>query len=168
MYFWNIKKLKALIVERPLTEREALPYIIANALMYLLLTELISYLYSFHEVSAVAISYGFWDYLSVAFSIVITIMGSIWLFRKNKVQSENYFLQRITALGWVVMLRTTVFVLLASIILFFLVQIIASDFFNKIYDSNINVFLFGLCFYLYFYWYFGKHLTEIAEKATYD
>ena len=168
MYFWNIKKLKAQIIERPLTEREVLPYIIANALVYLLLMELISYLYSFHEVGAVDMPYGFWEYLSIAFSIVMTIMGCVWLFRKNKTRSENYFLQRYTALGWVVMLRTTVFVLLASIILFFLAQMVASDFFNKVFDSNISVFLFGLCFYLYFYWYFGKHLTEVAKKATYD
>jgi hypothetical protein len=168
MYFWNIKKLKAQLIARPLTERETLPYIIATALMYLILLEITIYGYSIDDGGAQAIPYGIWDYLSITISILITIFGSIWLFNKNKVRSENYFLQRYTALGWVVIVRTTVFVLFTFLILFALTQIIISDFFNKIFDSNISVFVFGLCFYLYFYWYFGKHLVEVAEKATYD
>ena len=168
MYFWNIKKLKAQIIERPLTEREVLPYIIAHALMYLLLMELISYVYSFHEVGAVTIPFGVWDYLSIVFAIVFTILGSIWLFKKNKVRSENYFLQRYTALGWVVMLRTTVIVLLVMLVLFVLTQIIISDYFNQLFDSGISTFFFGLFFYRYFYWYFGKHVAEVAQKATYN
>ena len=116
MYFWNIKKLKAQLIERPLTEREALPYVIAASLMYLLAFEILTYSYS--AVSNEAVPYGILDYISLAFTIAINILGTIWIFKKNKVNSENYFLQRYTALGWVVLIRIMVFFILAMILLF--------------------------------------------------
>jgi hypothetical protein len=168
MYFWNINKLKAHLIARPLTERETLPYIIATALMYLILIEITIYGYSIDDGGVQAIPYGIWDYLSITISIAITIFGSIWLFNKNKVRSENYFLQRYTALGWVVIVRTTSFILFVFIILFGLTQMIESEFIYEIFDSNLAALIFSQFFYVFFYWYFGKHLTEVAEKASYD
>jgi hypothetical protein len=173
MYFWNINKLKAQLIERPLTEKETLPYIIATVLMYVLLIELISFSHSFEVNSAESIAYGAWDYLFAALTFVISTLGIVWLFKKNKVQSENYFLQRYTALGWVVAVRTTSFILLFCIILFVLTILVSlsqasvPDFFVTTFESNIGSFLLVLSFYLYFYWYFGKHLAEVAQKANY-
>jgi NADH:ubiquinone oxidoreductase subunit 2 (subunit N) len=168
MYFWNIKKLKAQLIARPLTERETLPYIIATALTYLMMIEITIFGYSINDGSAQVIPYGIWDYVSVIFSIVITIFGSIWLFNKNKQRSENYFLQRYTALGWVVIVRTTSFILLLFILLFGLAQTIESEFFYKLFDSSLTGLIISQLLYVFFYWYFGKHLTEVAEKASYD
>jgi hypothetical protein len=167
MYFWNIKKLKAQLIERPLTDKETLPYVIATSLIYTFVFELMYFAFSLPpDLMVESEAYGISDFASFIVSLIVIIFGSKWIFNKNKVYNENYFLQRYTALGWVVMIRITVFLTLAILILGILFGIIGWDI-EKMFDSNLFLYFITAFFYLIYFWYFGKHISEVAQKATY-
>jgi hypothetical protein len=172
MYFWNIKKLKAQLIERPLTERETLPYVIAVSLMYFFALEVLTYSYT--AISSDPVPYSVWDYISAVFTVATTVLGTVWIFKKNKVSNENYFLQRFTALGWVVLIRVTAFLIFAIALIFIalLLPSIAGVFhwesYGSILESSTTFLVINVLFYLFYYWYFGKHIAEVAQKATYD
>jgi len=93
MYLWNIEKLKSKLTASPLTEREVLPYFLVFLGLYGL-------------VPLIPIEgMNFWDYVGGAWSLVLTLLGSIYLYFKNGGSSGHYFLQRYFAVGWVVAVR---------------------------------------------------------------
>ena len=155
MYFWNINKLKALLIERPMTEKEVLPYLVAT----MLLLTLVQYLPN-------ALNLKVLDYLEIVIVSTAVIVGTFWLYNKNRGDSGSHFLQRYFALGWVVMLRfilfvTPVFIGLVFLVSYFGIYNIESDATNW-----IDVLLISIS-ELILYWYFGRHLAEVARKATY-
>lgn len=159
MYFWNINKLKAQLIERPLTEKELLPYLIATLLMFTLIPYLPDTLH-----------FNAWDYLEMAIACLAVIIGTLWLYAKNlgsNIDNKgSHFLQRYIALGWVVLVRFIVFVIPVIILMAFL----ASNFalFNTESDATgwIDVMLITMIEVL-LYWYFGKHIADVAHNAKY-
>lgn len=104
MYFWQIESLKSLLVSRPLSEREVLPYAMGgSALVYLVS----SYPRRMN---------GIWDMAGAILGLVITVLGTIFIYRQNGGASGQHFLQRYVAIGWVVSIRWFVFVLVAAVI----------------------------------------------------
>ena len=155
MYFWNIKKLKALLIERPMTEKEVLPYLIAT----MLLLTLVQYFPN-------ALHFNAWDYLEIVIASIAVIIGTFWLYQKNLGDSGSYFLQRYFALGWVVSIRIVVFVTPVFIALVFLASYF--ELYNTESDATnwLDITLLTAIEVL-LYWYFGRHLAEVAQKATY-
>jgi hypothetical protein len=156
MYFWNIKKLKAQLIEKPLTEKQTLPYLIALILLY----DMSMYLPQ-PDV------YSWLDGLEVAISLGTTFFGIIWLFRKNHGDAGSHFVQRYLALGWVVLIRFFVF----SIPFFITVGILTYTLDLNTENTNITKWydtLILIILTIGYIWYFGKHLAEVAEKASYD
>jgi hypothetical protein len=104
MYFWQIEKLKSLLVSRPLSEREVLHYAMwSSALVYLIS----SYPRTMN---------GIWDMAGAILGLVITVLGTIFIYRQNGGASGQHFLQRYVAIGWVVSIRWFVFVLVAAVL----------------------------------------------------
>lgn len=155
MYFWNIKKLKALLIERPMTEKEVLPYLIAT----MLLLTLVQYFPN-------ALHFNAWDYLEIVIASITVIVGTFWLYRKNFGDKGSHFLQRYFALGWVVTVRFIVFVTPVFIALVFL----ASNFglYNAESEATnwVDTALLTVM-EVFLYWYFGKHLADVASNASY-
>lgn len=163
MYFFSLKKIKAQLIERPLTEKETLPYVIATALVYTVVIEILSWGASTGDK---AIVFTALDFINLVFGVLVTIFGTIWLYKKNKGDAGNYFLQRYTALGWVVMTRTSLY-LIAAVILVFMITGITSNPWSNLFESGVFYLVISVIFYVFFYWYFGKHIADVAEKAAY-
>ena len=155
MYFWNIKKLKANLIERPMTDKEVLPYLIAILLMF-----------TIAEYSPKPIHYNIKDYLEICIVTIANIFGTYWLYLKNNGNTGSNFLQRYFALGWVAVIRVIVFCL-PVVILFFIIgtalQVMTPDTKNTNWHDLIAIILLEI----YYFWYFGKHLVDVAQKATY-
>jgi hypothetical protein len=106
MYFWKVEELKKKLAAGPLTEREALPYLVlfmATAAATPLTT---------------VDPFNSWDYVETAASIALVIFGTIYAYRCNGGAAGSNFLQRFLAIGWVVVVRLiAMFVLPASFVL---------------------------------------------------
>src|SRR5262245_4674371 len=93
MYFWRIEKLKKQMAARPLSEREVLPYLVVFVAL------------------SVAVVYipqaplNVWDGLGAVWSVLLAVVGSIYIYRQNGGPGGQHFLQRYFAVGWVVTLR---------------------------------------------------------------
>jgi len=69
MYFWNLSKLKSQMAERPLTDREVLPYlVVCNAI--------IAAVYSL-----ALLPFNRWDALGVIWSVALAIGGTLYVYR---------------------------------------------------------------------------------------
>src|SRR4029450_13758644 len=103
MYFWRIERLKAQMATRPLSEREALPYLI----VFVGLSAAVVYIPQ--TMSNV------WDGLGAAWSVALAVVATIYIYRQNGGADGQHFLQRYFAIGWVVGIRWLVILVLATI-----------------------------------------------------
>jgi len=148
MYFWKISKLKSDLINQPLPESESFKYLIANAVVYGLA------MIPFGEKNI-------WDiYFSIA-TLVITILGTIYIYGCNRGANGKNFLQRYVSLSWVVGIRWIVLIALPIIILYY----IAIGIYFGIVSYTINpldIILFSILLVSYF-WLLGKHMKEVAK-----
>jgi hypothetical protein len=79
MYFWQNQRLKSLLVSRQLSEREVLPFAMgSSALVYLIS----SYPRRMN---------GIWDMAGAIIGLVITVLGTIFIYRQNGGASGQHF-----------------------------------------------------------------------------
>ena len=81
MYFWRIGNLKTELAARPLSEREALPYLVASMVVLTAATYIPQ------------AEYTLWDYLTAAWSISLAAVGTIYIYRENGGARGRHFLQ---------------------------------------------------------------------------
>jgi hypothetical protein len=147
MYFWSIKKLKAQLIERPLIEKEVLPYLIAT-LLILTLAQYASQPGNFNH----------WDYLELLLIILINITGTYLLYKKNEGDFGTQFLHRYFVLGWVIMIRVFVFALPVIVLSVFIGRVSGLTSGNDTDTSWLDV-LNVSSVEIFYYWYFSKHLA---------
>ena len=148
MYFWNIKKLKADLKDKPLTEKQILPYVIATLVLYYL--------------SAVIapVSSDRNGILETSLIVLSIVIGTYWLFKKNHADAGQYFIQRFFAIGWVASIRFGIFSLVISVLLY-ASSILKVD---TASTSNAELIIESILIILG-YWYIGTHITEVANEA---
>ena len=146
MYFWRINEIKRRLVTSPLSDREALPYLVAYSAM-----------------AAIGMlvppeNYNRWDFVSGLLSVGFTILGTIWVYRRNGGSSGTYFLQRFLAIGWVVALRLLA-VAGPTLIVFYMVVSVTvedtpgSDWYDVVILGGVE---------LAFYQRLGSHVRDVA------
>ncbi len=123
MYFWNIEGLKSKLTAALLTDREVLPYFI----VFLVLMMGLEFL--------PPEKMNLWDYLTTAYAILISIFGTLYLYRKNGGSAGVHFIQCYMAVGWVVGVRW-----MALVLPLFFVFRIATDLPT---ESNVGVFTYN-------------------------
>lgn len=153
MYFWRIEKLKAHMIQQPLTEREVLPYLLASSILLAVCLAVFRHL----PVS------GLWDDYSSAFNILLAAFGTYYIYLQNQGTHGEHILQRYIVLGWVVSIRWLVGFLLGSIILMIGLTIAglsplgeSSQIINAIYEALASLVL---------YWLIGHHVRDVALKT---
>jgi len=114
MYFWRIEKLKTQMVARPLTDREALPYLVGHV-----------------AISAVVCCFplaisNVWDGLGGVWTVFLAVVGTIYIYRQNDGADGQHFLQRYLAIGWVVALRWLVIIAVCAFPLFIAVEVVGA------------------------------------------
>jgi hypothetical protein len=155
MYFWNIKKLKADLIAKPLTEKQTLPYLIAAVFFYTLIIELAIFLLSAQVTSE---EYSKWDFISALFNLGSVIFGLKWLYQQNKGDSGSYFTQRYLAINWVASIR---FMLVTALYLFVTVNLGEYPAYSWLGTLTYILFLVA------YFWYVGKHIANVANNADY-
>ena len=150
MYFWRIGRLKADLAARPLSDREALPYLIVSAAVWVMVT------------AFPASSFNVWDALSVGWSVLLAIFGTIFIYRQNGCAAGQQFLQRYFAIGWVVAVRWFAALVVAMVALFFVLEALGlwSD-----VTTRYEV-LFIAAAELIVYWRIGHHVGDVARASN--
>src|SRR5258706_5406001 len=142
MYFWRIKDLKAKLQERPLTEREVLPYL----LVYLVLTAATT-VFPMETMNS-------WDYVIATGVLVLTVAGTVYTYQCNGGANGSHFLQRYFAIGWVVAVRWAAVVVPLFIVLTAILGIPK--------DTNWHIALYFAIVGALFYQRLGHHIREVA------
>jgi hypothetical protein len=150
MYFWSIEKLKTEMAARPLSEREALPYLVVFAG----LSAAVGYIPQ--TMSNV------WDGLGAAWSIALAVVATIYIYRQNGGADGQHFLQRYLALGWVVSVRWILVLILVAVAFHGTLAAVGSD----TESTHWYDFLFLAVVEVVIYWRIGHHVRDVARRAT--
>ena len=82
MYFWRIEQLKTEMAARPLSEREALPYLV----VFVALSSAVAYIPQTTQ--------NLWDGVGTVWSVLLAVVGTIYIYRQNGGAGGQHFLQR--------------------------------------------------------------------------
>lgn len=80
MYFWRIEALKRQMTARPLSEREALPYLVVTAAF----TTTVPYIPQATQ--------NVWDGLGGVWSVLLAVVGTIYIYCQNGGADGQHFL----------------------------------------------------------------------------
>lgn len=149
MYFWRIEKLKSEMAARPLSEREALPYLV----VFVGLCAAVGYI-----PQSVA---NVWDGLGAFWSVALAVLGTIYIYRQNGGADGRHFLQRYFAIGWVVAIRWLAIVILAAVAFSALIEFLG----NESEETTWYEFLFLAIVEIVVYWRIGHHVRDLAERT---
>jgi len=159
MYFWKIDKLKKDLAKQPLSESESFKYLFATIILYSLA------MIPFPENNL-------WDVIDSLIGGVITVFGVWYIYKCNRGSMGSNFLQKYLSIGWVVGIRWLVFVLLPTVIVYFIAKGIyygiTAETYADIADIPENttlsdVLVLNLLFITYF-WLFGKHIKDTVKN----
>jgi len=150
MYFWRIEKLKTQMAARPLTDREALPYLV----VYVTLSAIVCCF-------PLAIS-NVWDALGGAWTAILAVIGTIYIYRQNGGADGQHFLQRYLAIGWVVTLRWLVVIVVCAIPIIVVVEVVGATM-----DATTwyEFFFIGIAETI-IYWRIGHHVRDLSQRST--
>jgi len=146
MFIWRIDELKSKLATAPLTDREALPYL----LIFVGVTGLLP-LFPPTEMNH-------WDYLSAGFSLLVALGGTLYVYARNGGNSGRYFLQRYFAIGWVTTVRW-----LAIVVPLFFALMFGLDWeshttpYETVYFAVAEIFLFARI---------GYHVLDVAKLTV--
>lgn len=149
MYFWRIENLKAEMATRPLSEREALPYLV----VFVGLFAVVGYIPQ--TVSNV------WDGLGAGWSVTLAIVGTIYIYHQNGGPDGQHFLQRYFAIGWVVTIRWLVILVLAAVAFFIALTMLGIE----AAETTWYEFLFLAVVEAVVYWRIGYHVRDLASRT---
>ena len=156
MYFINIKQLKEDIVNHEFREKDRFIYVFISIILYTIFTEL-SFLASLESSTIPLIT----DYISSAGTVIITIMGTYYLYRANGGDSGEDFLGRYFSIVWVVSIRLMIpYIIVATTLI-----VIMSTGGNEIILEIIFM-LSTLIYYFAVYFCSYGHLVDIYKKMN--
>ncbi len=150
MYFWRIEALKADLAALPLTDRQVLPYLV---------------LYSVLIAAVGIIPFGpsnNWDMIGGGWSVLLAIVGTIYVYRKNGGEHGLHLLQRYLAIGWVVGIRWAAALLLITVAYFGVLEVVS----EVSEDTTWLDFLVLAIAEGVLYWRIGHHIGDVARVAT--
>ncbi len=151
MYVWRIANLKADLASSRLTERDRFSYFLAGALLYSL------------GYAIPLWPFNLWDHVVSVLIILITVFGSIHIYRCNGASSGSAFLERAVSLQFVFAVRFLVFFIPVGLVFAFAYEL-AVGFPEDSATSPFDALFMGLLM-LAFYWRLGTHVRDVADRA---
>jgi hypothetical protein len=150
MYFWRIEQLKRQMATAPLTDREVLPYLVVSVSLISLVWFIPSW------------ARNEWDHINTGISVLLSIFGTIWLFRRNGGAESRHFLQRYLAVGWVVAVRWIAALLVVCVLFYgalYFLDVVSelTTWYEVLLFASAEVAL---------YWRIGVHIHDLASRAA--
>jgi len=105
MYFLKLNPIKEKLRSRTVSDREALPYLIAFAVIAVLFTAL-----------PLVTNFNKWDFISTVVSLILGVSGIIYAYKCNGGKEGFDLIQKYTILGWVVVIRCLLFFIIPTTI----------------------------------------------------
>jgi hypothetical protein len=157
MYWWNLRAAKRQLSAQAPGARELLPYLIAVAILEGFIVEF-SFLTPAQEDPG---SPRVW--LVAAGSVLLTVLGCVYVYHRNGGAGGRQFLERLLVLGWVSGVRYMAFLALALALFFGLGVALYPALGEALGDwADILMSLASAAFYLYL----GHHIGDLARTAS--
>lgn len=149
MRFWRVEQLKAEMRAQPLSDREALPYLVVYVALFATASGLPNP------------GFNLWDAIGNLLSIMIAIVGTICVYQQNGGIDGRFFLQRYLAIGFVIGMRCLVAIVVG---MFALVAILDSlGMFSD--QTTLYDFVFMVVAEIIIYWRIASHVRDLAEST---
>ena len=158
MYLWNVKQLKKDLSKSPLLEKEQFKYLIVTITLFIL-----------GGIIPVA-EKNTWDIYVSIITGIITILGSIYVYKCNNGEHGKYFLQRFISLQLVWAIRFFILIVLPVLLISMPIPALFKHF------NIIETFVPEQWFLFYaivvhvlniiYFWFLGEHMKDIANKKV--
>lgn len=150
MYFWRIEARKADLAGQPLTDRQVLPYLV----LYSVLMSAVSFI-PFSELNT-------WNMAGALWSVLLAVVGTIYIYRRNGGEQGLHLLQRYLAIGWVVGIRWTAALLAIAVVYFGVLEAVGEVPDNTTWPEFVLL----AAAQAAWYWRIGHHIAEVASRGT--
>ena len=160
MFFWRIELLKDQLHEGPLGQRASFAYVVATVLLYTASTT-VPGLWNAEPDPATGL-----DWLTYGLTVFLVGGGTCLAYRANGGQAGSDFASRYFALGWVLLIRLIVLMLVPAMVLMLAVG--AGLGFIHTESERADTFFswtgaaVGIAFEAFFYWRLVHHLGQVA------
>ncbi len=144
MYLWKIKKLKQDIKENKVIKKDKLLYLFFFTVLYMGLL--------FQTTIQIG---SLWNSEMVLLQIVISILGLVYIYHKNR-GTEN-FVFHLTSVGWVFVLRSLFFMSIGMLNLYVMTHLFGVA---ELFSAK-NAIIVGMSFELLLYWRIGSHIESL-------
>jgi len=151
MYFIRYNPLKERLRNRSIHDREALPYLLLFCVLEALAISLPGAEYK-----------NKWDYISTVLTLLVTILGVIYVYRRNGGRAGYDLIQKFVVLGWVVAVRFLIGAIpigAAAYAFAWYFGLTGDE--NTLFDA-----LFITAFEIIYYQRLGKHVADTNEKPA--
>ena len=150
MYFWHIEALKTELVRQPLTEKQVLPYLV----VFSALTAAVGII-PFGAINK-------WDMLGGGWSMLLAIVGTIYVYRQNGGEHGHHLLQRYLSIGWVVGVRWIAALMVIAVVYFSLLEVLSEVSESTTWQDFVLLAVAEFALY----WRIGHHIFEVANGAS--
>jgi len=150
MYFWNINSLKNDIRDNGFNDRFVFPYILVYVIITTFLIEILRYIGG--EEGSI------YEYFYTALVLILSILGIIYIYKKNGMENGNNFANKFFTIGLVVLIRTSIYFILFSIFIGFILIAFFSD---DILKESLG--FIELLYIIFYYYILGNHILDIKD-----
>ena len=149
MRFWRVEQLKSEMRAQPLSERESLPYLVVYVALFTLASGFPN------------LGFNLLDAIGNLLSVVIAIVGTIFIYRQNGGTDGRFFLQRYFVIGFVVGIRCV-----AAIVAGMFVLIAVLDSLGILSDeTTLYDFILMVIAEIFVYWRIACHVGDLAAST---
>jgi hypothetical protein len=150
VYFWRIDALKTQLLQGPLSDRQVLPYLV----LYCALTAAVG-LIPIGAMNA-------WDFLDGSWSVLLAVIGTIYIYRQNGGGTGQHLLQRYLAIGWVVGVRWVAAMLAVFVVYFGSVEVFGELSEATTWQESLML----AAAETVLYWRIGHHVFQVAHPEA--
>jgi len=146
MYLWKIKNLKQDIKENKITKKDTSLYLLFFTLLYMALL-----------VQSIVQINSLWNIEMVVTQLFISFFGIGYAYYRS--QRKEFFVQDLSAVGFVFVLRSLFFMSLGMLNLYVMTHLFGVE---EIFSAK-NAIIVGMMFEVLLYWRIGSHIASLKS-----
>ena len=149
MYWIKYQPLKERLKKRSISDREALPYLLILCVLESIVISV-----------PLATEMNKWDIIEAILYVIITIIGVLYVYRKNGGNNGYDIIQKFTVLGWVVAVRYGLVVIPVGGLIYF------TAYYHGVTGDETTFFdaMLSIILSVIYYERLGRHISDTNEK----